>query len=236
MAVTFYDNLPLNEDIVLDWPFLEGAGTVVHDQSKSGSNGMLITGGLGFWWPAQIGNPFYGIYLFEVWTQYIRVLAADCKQLNFTSGDYSLSFWFNWVDTGDSLIIMGKYAVDLRGWEVYLWRAAGPIDYLTVRHHHGGTRSSTYSTGWTPSTLHKFGYSRVGNTAQHYRNGLPIPTTVQAGGLLDPSSSLLSNLVIGSRFTLDDDWYNGYLGRPRVWARALSDDHHRQLFTQGNAQ
>ena len=231
MAVTFYDNLALNTNIVLDWQFIEGGGTLVHDQSKSGIIGTLHNGP---WWPTAMGQPFYGIYLFEVWTHYIRVFAANCKQLNFTSGDYSLSFWFNWQDTGNSLIIMGKYAVDLRGWEVYLWNT-GSVEILTVRHHHGGTRSSSYSTGWSESTLHLFGYSRAGATAQHYRDGLPIPTTVQAGGLIDPDSSLVDNLVLGSRFTLVQDLYNVYLGRRSSWSWAMTADEHRQMYAQGNA-
>ncbi len=76
MAVTFYDNLSLNEDIVLDWPFLEGTGRRVHDQSKSGSIGELTTGGLPFIWPAETGQPFYGIYMFAVWEQYTNCPAA----------------------------------------------------------------------------------------------------------------------------------------------------------------
>ena len=234
MPVPFYDNLALNDDIVLDWPFTEGGGSLVHDVSKSGIIGTLH-GAAGIMWPAAIGSGFYGIYLFETWHQYATALAADTGNLNFTSGDYSLSCWVNWLDQGESQILIGKYAVDIRGWEAYITKTSG-VDYMTVRHHHGGTRTASYSSGWSESTLHLFGYSRSGGWCQHYRNGLPIPTTISAGGLQDPTSSAASNLVMGSRFTLNDNWLFAYIGRPRVWARELSANEHSQLFAQGNAQ
>lgn len=235
MAVTFYDNLGLNEDIVLDWPFLEGVGTLVHDQSKSGSIGELITGGLGVWWAAAVGQPFYGIYLFDVWEQYVNCPAAQTTNLNFTAGDYSLACWFNWSIVGFTQMLMGKYVLDVSGWEVYLTNV-GPLNYLTVRHNHGGVpaRTASYSLGWTPSTLHCFSMSRVGASMQHYRNGIAIPTVT--GGMIDPASSAANDLRCGCRYTEDTNWLNGYFGRPRAWTRELTPAQHRQIFAQGNAQ
>jgi len=236
MARTFYDNLPLNQDIVLDWPFLEGTGTLIHDQSKSGSIGTREGAG-GTIWPAETGQPYYGLYLFQVWTQYINCPAADCPNLNFTSGDYSLACWFNWsVGTDTSQILMGKYILSDSGWEVYLTESGG-IYYLTVRHHHSlgaSLRTASYSIGWLPSTLHCWSYSRTGTTAQHYMNGLPIATV--SGTLIDPESSAALDLRCGCRFTEDSNWLNAYLGRPRAWSRALTAAEHRQIFAQGNAQ
>ena len=236
MAVTFYDNLPINEDIVLDWPMTEGGSSLIHDQSKSGSIGTFL-GAWGPIWPAAIPQPFYGIYMFRIWTQYINCPAADTTNLNFTSGDYSLSFWIKWAVDEYTQMVMGKYVLDNSGWEAYLDNAGG-LDYMSVRHNHGGTpaRTSSYSTGWAQNILHLFGYSRTGATAQHYRNGIAIPTTISAGGLIDPASSAADDLRVGCRFTEGSNWYNGYLGRPRAWARALNADEHRQLYAQGNAQ
>ena len=236
MAVTFYDNLPLNQGIVLDWPMTEGTGKLVHDQSKSGSIGQLLTGGLPVMWPAAIGTGFYGVYLFEVWDQYINCPAVDTTNLNFTSGDYSLACWFRWSIVEYSQILMGKYILDDSGWEVYLTNAGG-LDYVSVRHHHslGATaRTSSYSTGWPVNILHCWSYSRTGTTAQHYRNGLPVTTTSSV--LIDPESSVGNDLRLGVRFTEGANWFNGYLGRPRAWNRALTAAEHRQIYAQGNAQ
>ncbi len=235
MAVAFYDKLPLNEDIVLDWSLTEGLGALVHDVSKSGSIGTLI-GDIAVGYPAQIGHGYYGVFLFNAWHQYINCPAADCPNLNFQAGDYSLSCWLNWSIVESSQILMGKYVLDVSGWECYLTNAAG-VDYITVRHHHAGgatARTASYSTGWSVSTLHLFGYSRSGGVVQHYRNGQPITTVV--GVLLDPESNAANDLRCGTRYTEDANWLNGYLGRPRAWSRALTDVDHRQLFAQGNAQ
>ena len=235
MAVTFYDNLPINQDIVLDWPLSEGLGSLVHDRSKSEITGTLH-GTMAPLWAAATGQPFYGIYLFNTWNQYASAPAADTANLDFTSGDYALSCWLNWQDYATSQIVMGKYVVDVRGWEVYLFKA-GALDYLTVRHHHAGgltNRTASYSLGWTPGTLHLFGVDRIGTAHQHYRNGQPIPTVSSV--LIDPVSSAASDLVVGIRYTLDVNKYRGYIGRPRAWSRALGAAGHRQLFAQGNAQ
>lgn len=230
MPATYYDKLGLNTDIVLDWPMQEGTGTVIHDVSKSDIRGDLITGGPGFMWPA---GGFYGIYIISAWEQYINCSAADCTELNFTSGDYSIAFWFNWAVDEYTQMVMGKYVLDASGWEVYLYNS-GATNIMTVRHNHGGTRSAGYSYGWTPGALHCFSMSRVGTTMQHYRNGVPVTTTAPA--LLDPGSSVANDLRCGVRYTENQNWFYGILCRPRIWSRALTADEHRQIYRQGNAQ
>lgn len=160
---------------------------------------------------------------------YLDCAAADCVDLNFMAGDYSLGVWFRWEDTGASLIVIGRYEVDVSGWELYLWRAAGPIDYLTLRHHHAGTlvppvtgnpRSACYSVGWTPGTWYFMGVSRTGGgEGAFYRNGVAINTVIS--GLVDPETCP-QDLVIGTRYTKDSDWYEGQQWRPRIWDRILS--------------
>lgn len=157
---------------------------------------------------------------------YLDCAAADCADLNFMAGDYSLGVWFRWETTGSSLIVIGRYEVDVSGWELYLWRAPGPIDYLTLRHHHAGTlvagnpRSACYSVGWLPDTWWFMGVSRTGGgEGTFYRNGVAINTV--PGGLVDPETCP-QDLVIGTRFSKDSDWYNGQMWRPRTWDRALS--------------
>jgi hypothetical protein len=238
MAVTFYDNLPLNQDIVLDWPLSEGRAALAHDQSPSGSVGGG-EGLAGFLWPAQMGQPFYGIYMFRLWEQYISCLAANCLALDFTNGDYSLSCWFQWSVAGveATQMLMGKYVLDVSGWECYLF--SGAQDILTVRHNHAAgatTRTACYSTGWAVNTLHLFGFSRIGAVGQFYRNGVAIPTVHGVGGLIDPESNAANDLRCGVRFSENANWLNGYLGRPRAWTRALTAIDHWQLFLQGNAQ
>ncbi len=229
--VTMYDSLGLKDSIVLDLSMLEGAGLVTHDESKSQIIGSLH-GSTAPWWPATIGSGHYGLGLFLAWNHYVDAPAADTGALNFTATDYSLAVWIKWLDTTQSEIVMGRYEVSVKGWELYLTKTAG-VDYMTLRHHHAGgatTRTACFSIGWAENTWALFGVSRVGATAQHYRNGQAVATTVQAGGLIDPETNANRDLVIGTRYTKDANWYNGYMARPRAWSRELSAYEHRAIF------
>jgi len=156
--------------------------------------------------------------------------AADCPNLNFTSGDYSLAMWFYWQWAGYSQILMGKYFVDASGWEAYL-HFDGVNNTLTVRHHHGGTRTATYSLGWVQGAWHLWSYSRIGANGYHYRDGEPITTI--GGPLQDPSSSIANDWRLGCRHTEDMNWLKARFHRPRAWSRALVEAEHRLLYRLG---
>ncbi len=234
MARTFYDSLGLNEDIQLDLSMLEATGSLLHDESKNHSIATMHTSvGTPIW--MQLSSGRYGIDLNRAYPlvdmkQYYDIPAADCINLDFTTTDYSLAIWFYWSFAGYSQIIMGKYVVDASGWEAYLHNAGG-VDSLTVRHHHGGTRTATYSVGWNQNQWHLWSYSRIGANAFHYRDGQPIATI--GGLLLDPSSSVANDWRLGCRFTEDSNWLKARFYRPRAWSRALTADEHRLLYRLG---
>jgi len=73
------------------------------------------------------------------------------------------------------------------------------------------------------------GISRSGNDALHYRNSIPVPTTVSAGGLIDPESND-DDLVIGARFDKGSEYFKGPMWRPRVWNRSLEPWEWLELF------
>jgi len=234
MPATHYDSLALNEDIQLDLSMLEANGLFVHDESKNHSMATMHSSvGVPLWQQLAVGN--FGLSINAIYptlntNQFLDIPAADCTNLNFTTTDYSLAMWFNWTDTGLSQIMMGKYVVDSRGWEVYVTKI-GAAESITVRHHHGGTRTATYSLGWTPGEWHLFSYSRIGANAYHYRDGVPIATI--GGPLQDPASSLVDDFRIGCRYTEDMNWFKAKFHRPRAWSRALTADEHRLLYRLG---
>jgi len=55
-----------------------------------------------------------------------------------------------------------------------------------------------------------------------YRNGVPLTMTYSALGIHDPDACN-KDLLVGTRFTKDSDWYSGLQSRPRVWGRSLSE-------------
>ena len=219
MTVVLYDDLSINESILLDLPFREGTGTITQDVAKPHHPIDLINTPT---WTA-LGSGLMTLNLNGI-NEYLECDTADTGDLDFTSGDYSVGGWFNWADTvHDSQIIIARYEVSDSGWEVYLTES-GALRYLTLRHHHlagASLRTGAYSLGWAYGTNWFFGISRSGTSAQFYRNGAAVTTTSDT--LIDPETCS-QDLVIGTRYTKDSNYISNMLWRPRVWGRALTAD------------
>lgn len=227
MTVVLYDKLGFNEDILLDLPFREGVGAITRDVAKPHHPVTLVNT------PTWTALPS-GLMVLNLngINEYLQCLGASCADLNFTIGDYSAGAWINWTDTGQSLIVMGRYRIDSTpttisdGWEIYLDESGGR-NTVSERHSHlslaPNTNSNCYSVGWTPGTWWLLGISRIGGNLYpvHYRNGVALDMTYEASGMLDPDTSI-QDLVIGCRWSKDANWYKTMMWRPRVWGRALS--------------
>lgn len=232
---------PHHQDVDLNTP---GGGSLTWDRKQFGDGPFDLGFGLGFD-QSDIGafslgfnNAFHsgeglGCLLFAavgggaVDGVYLDIAAADCADLDFTTGDYSVGCWINWDSTGGwSEIIIGRYGVDLDGWELYL-DISGGLNTVSQRHHHGSiggnTNSNCYSTGWTPGVWAFLGVSRIGGDLYpvHYRNGVALAMVYEASGMLDPDTCN-RDLTIGCRYTKDANWLRGPMWRPRVWDRPLS--------------
>ena len=225
-----YDKIPENEDMLLDLPFREGAGALTHDHAKPHHPMTLLDpGGGSFTWDSLVTG--LGVLTFVTIgggaTDGVNIHCpgADSADLNFIAGDYSLGAWIRWTDDAISQIVMGRYVLNVSGWELYLTKI-GAVSSLTQRHHHAGTlvggnpRSGCFSVGWNPDTWFFMGTSRTGGgEAQHYRNGVALEMVTS--GLVDPETSAQA-FKIGSRYTADANWYKGPMWRPRIWGRALT--------------
>jgi len=254
-----YDKIAEHEDILLDLPLSEGSGLVVRDQAKAhhqpveqnepgggtfdweralteGDNGF--DNGFDWGFDAKIGIgclSFYAMGNGPTDGVYLDLASADCLDLDFIAGDYSYGVWIKLQDTSYSQILIGRYQLNIEGYEIY-WTKVGTTRYLTQRHHHAGTlvggnpRSACYSVGWDEGEWHFLGISRTGGgEGLHYRNGVAV--TMVTGGLVDPETSA-EDLVIGARFTKDSNWFYGQMWRPRMWGRALSATEWETIFNR----
>ncbi|GAG58557.1 unnamed protein product [marine sediment metagenome] len=214
-----YDSISYNQEMLLDLPLREGIGTITQDVAKPHHPITLMN--TPTW--TQLANGLVVLTLNGT-NEYLQCLNADCVDLEFTTGDYSLWGWINWSSGDDSQIVIGRYAVDIGGWELYLYD--DPNYYLTLRHHHaGGTalRSGCYSGGWTQNTWYFVLVTRHGSTAQFYR-GTPtgnLQALTTTGSLEDPEATT-SDLVIGVRYSKDDNNFKNMIRRLRISGRALS--------------
>jgi len=235
-----YDKIPENEDILLDLPFREGTGTVTMDVAKPHHPvTMYDPGGGSFVWTSLPSGlmvlQFVAVGAGVGDGVYLECDTTETVDLDFTSGDYSVGCWINWDSTGgQSEIIIGRYAVNVSGWEIYLDISSGR-NTVSQRHSHGSiagnTNSNCFSIGWTPEIWALLGISRTGGNLYpvHYRNGVALTMSYEASGMLDPDTCN-QNLVIGSRYTKDMNWYRGLMWRPRVWNRPLTETEWMNIF------
>jgi len=214
----------INEGLLLALPFYEATGIITQDVAKP--HHPVALHGFPSWTPIASGM---GVLEFNGTTDYLDSLAADTVDLDFITGDYSIVGWINYQTIAQSQIVIGRYGVDLDGWEVYLYSINNT---LNLRHHHASlapTRTGCYSTGWTTGDWHLFGISRSGNYPLMYRNGEEIEVTYDVGGLQDPDACN-RDLVVGIRYTKDANWYKGMQWNPRVWDRCLEPWEQKAIF------
>jgi len=177
------------------------------------------------------GHTGVWIPLFNGTSAYMDATHASTEAMGITGGlleGYTIMGWCQWIDTSQSEIIIARYELDVGGWELYLTENAG-VYYLTQRHHHAGTivdthpRSATNSVGWIPETSYFFTVVFQGNGMEclHYRNGVVLATTSSTGNVRDFESTT-QDLVIGTRFTTDANWYESEMGGLRMFNYIMS--------------
>ena len=177
----------VNLEQLLALPFEEGVGLITQDVAHP--HHPVAMSVVPPTWVARANGR--GMLEFNGLSNYLKCLNAESADLNFTSGDYSIVSWINWVDTGSSEIIIGRYDLNVDGWELYLWN-----NVLQLRHNHvtfcpvdqvpcppGFPRTGAYSYNWTPGVWWLMGVSRSGISARMYRNGQSLVVGASTGGL-----------------------------------------------------
>ncbi len=221
-----YDNLGYNRRVLLDLPFREGIGLITQDVAKP--HHVIDMVNTPTW--AALDSGKMAINLNGL-NEYLECQGAVCTDLDFTSGDFSIGGWINWTVQEFSQIIIARYELSVSGWELYLARV-GAVDSLNLRLHHAAgatTRTSAQSTGWPPGTLFHFGVSRIGSTAYFYRDGELVTTVPDV--LIDPETCA-EDLVIGTRYTKNANFYKGPVPRLIVADEALSANDWRAMYRQ----
>jgi len=152
MIARSYDKVPENDSILLDLPYREGSGMETFDHAKPHHRpiGMHDPGTGSFIW-TTLGT---GLMALEFVTTgggavagvYLDAAAADTADLDFTTGAFSLGCWVKWTWNGYSSIVIGRYGVDLDGWEIY-FDISGGRNTLSQRHHHASLTPNLNSKG-----------------------------------------------------------------------------------------
>jgi hypothetical protein len=227
MTIAF-DKIDTNFQALMSLPFQEGSGVMTRDQAKPGRQEVSLVGPPS-WMTLASG---LSVLEFNGAGDYGYCPAAETTDLDFTSEDYSFLCWLYKEHDVISNILFGRYGVDLDGWEIYLDDASGP-EYLQLRHHHVSltpdVRDGCYSTGWTVNTWWMMAITRSGLYPKHYRNGMEVEVTYDVGGLKDPDPCN-RDLVIGTRYTKNANWWPGRMVLPRVCLGTLTSTQVKSVF------
>ncbi len=229
VAIKSWDKVALNSGLVLDLALFEGSGLKVHDLAKYHIDTFFT--GTPTW--AQLASR-QQVILLNGLGDYLQCAAADSVDLNFTSEDFSFASWIYGDDPGEADMIMCQSALDVCGWEYYIY-----WDTLTLalRTNQAGSHTGISAVGaLTKDVWQLCGLTRSGTGGQFYINGLPV-TTIGGGGLLDPVSAAgAKKLLMGVQAGEIANFFEGKLGRQRAWkSRALTDSEHYTIWTEEHA-
>jgi hypothetical protein len=208
--VKSYDKLSLTDIIVLDLPHFEGEGLVVNDVSRYHHYMGLTNNPV--WTQLVSGQQ---VLDYNGVNQYLQCPSANSINLNITSEDFTLMAWIN-ENTGAAGEIMVQGAVDVDGWEFYVFG-----NTIALRTNQLGSHTGISTIGYTPGVWTLVAVTRHGSTGQFYINGVPVATTLGTG-LIDPVSCAGGNkLLIGCQNNEITNMLNGMMSHHRIWKRAL---------------
>ena len=86
-----YDKIVEHEDILLDLPFYEASGVLTHDQAKPHHQPVTLIN-TPTW--ETIGSGLC-VLTFDGVNERFELAGANCADLDFIGGDYSLCAWLN---------------------------------------------------------------------------------------------------------------------------------------------
>lgn len=208
-----YDKWRPNQGLVLDLQFRETTGTITQDWAKPYHADPTLVGTPAW---AVLGNDLTYLSFDPTNPDTVQIAAADCADLDFTSGDFSGCAWF-YPDASGERFIFNKglattgYAFGLQAGTyslVFYTRQAGPVT------------QSSLSSVIAANTWQHVGFIRDGASVRLYING--VDETITPGTHVNPASSVAENLYIGSNDAAAAAWLDGRLWRPRIWNRALA--------------
>ncbi|MFQ6026036.1 MAG: LamG-like jellyroll fold domain-containing protein [Dehalococcoidia bacterium] len=204
---------PVGGDYVARWTFDEGSGSTASDSSSNGLHGTLINGPT--WVPGISGT---GLNYDRDLEQ--TVLVNDGPALHFGSGGFSLVAWVAYTDATDSDILRKGSTASGADWyklEIINSTQTFRFDINTSEKLTTAVVSpGSYNDGqWH----HVAGVRDVeGGQLRLYVDGQLVDTEVDPGGSTDNPS----NLAIGSKDTLNDDFMHGSLDEVAIYDRALT--------------
>lgn len=209
-----YDNWRPNQMMVLDLQFRETTGTITRDFAKPYHDPATLIGTPAW---AVLGNDLTYLSFDPTNPDRVVILAADCADIEFTSGSFSGACWI-YPDAYGNRYFMDKSSATA-GWSFWVSGVAPYLAFTTA--NAGPATQTTYGGNNLQLSAWQFvGFTRSGASAQIYLNGRDA--TVTPAVHINPGTQTAIDLYIGTVVGAGAGWYDGRMWRPRIWERALA--------------
>jgi hypothetical protein len=217
-----FDNVGLNQGLLLSLPMREGIGAVTYDEARPHHPMTLVHA------PAwsQLASGI-SVLTFDGANDYISCSAANSLDLAAVwNGLFSGCIWFKQIDMVPAWqrLMVKVDAANTKGWSFNAHRDNRTLSFISYTPT-GFTLCSNGIYDFTSWWL--AGFSRISvASVRLYLNGYDGTFTVGDHSTMDDPAT--ENFTIGH--TIDP--YAGSLWNPRIWNRALTAAEHLELFNQ----
>jgi len=212
----------LSKGLVGYWP-LDNQGGIAYDRSGYGNNGTLVAD------THSVISERGRCLSFDGDGDYVSV--ANSTLYDFTSEDYSVSFWINTqsLKTTGTEKLIDKATWNVSGWEIFISYAA-VYHRLYARTYQSGAIQTSYSyTDLVINTWYHVTICRRGSAIDMYINA--VNRTQSAGSHIDPASSS-DLLAIGASDTGASPFL-GLLSDVAIFNRDLLVSEVQELYRYG---
>ena len=219
--------LELKFDNIAEWGEDYTDGGLVKDSSGFGNDGTLQDPpGVPDW---LVSGKYGGAFDFtgDGLTSGQAILVLDDDSLDPGDSDFAISLWVLARDNVDGDVLRKGSAATGSTWYKIEHSPSVHNNKFSLNFNTDGTDATvTSDAAYADEIWHFIVAQRVGNTAELWIDGVLDGSATVTGGI-----SNAGNLAIGSKDTLDDDFFNGGIDDVRFWQGSLTADEIQSLYT-----
>lgn len=213
---------------LISWYQLESDGADALGTNNLGTNtNNLFDAAYG-----KIGN---GVYVNSNDSNHSVLNDASATSINFGTGNFSLSVWFNRQGAGHAdafqppiLVLTG--ATNYARAYICLNGTTGAVN--TQFYDGSNGRNADYAAGITTAGWHHAVLTRSGGTITLYLDGSLVASDTGSFGTPSSANMNMTQIFIGSDNDVTDE-FQGYVDLAGIWSRAITSDEVTELYNSG---
>jgi len=207
-----YDNVRVNQGLLLDLRFQEGSGLITRDFATPQHKDPTLTGAPAW---AQRANGLNVLDFNPGHPDFIQIAGVDSADLDFTTEDFSALIWVYLDTNANGNVLLGRGLSNTDGWDFGVLNSGA----FYMRTNQGGANQYTAGGPTTLGAWYMLGFVRSNTVVRMYAQGVDVTTTPSTH--VDPLTSARKLHVGVSESETSTYAVDGKMYRPRIWSRAL---------------